>query len=80
MAAEDDRTQDKLTPMNRPWLFGVPAWAWITGWMIGLAIAIPMFDNLIVAVMFAFSIGTAFAIAFAPSARKKAPEADEPPA
>jgi hypothetical protein len=67
VAVDDDR---KKTGMYRPWLFGVPIWAWFTGWAIGLAIALPMFDSFIVAALFALSIGTAFAMAFAPSTRR----------
>lgn len=52
-------------------IFGnIPAWAWITGLMIGLAIAIPMFDNIAVAIIFAGSIGTVFAIAFGSTTKK----------
>ncbi|MCO8269120.1 hypothetical protein M1L60_00790 [Actinoplanes sp. TRM 88003] len=45
-------------------LWNIPAWAWITGIVIGTTISLMMFDDLIIAAMFGVSIGTAFAIAF----------------
>jgi hypothetical protein len=67
VAVDRDPAQDKAqTWWNRPGWLGVPVWAWAVGWLIGLAISILMFDNIIVAVLFAFSIGTVFALAFRP--------------
>jgi hypothetical protein len=48
---------------------GIPAWAWLSGLCLGVVIGTMMFDNWIVGVVFGFSIGTAFAIAFHQSER-----------
>ena len=64
--------------MMRMKLWNIPAWAWATGIVIGCAIALMMFDNLIIAAMFGLSIGTAFAIAFGSTTTKSSdPTHDE---
>ena len=69
MAMEgNDRKQGA---MNRPWLFGVPVWAWISGLAIGLVFGLLLFDNWVVKILFAASIGTAFALAFGQTAKPK---------
>ena len=63
--------EEKRGPMDRPWLFGVPVWAWLAGLAMGLVFGLLVFDDRIVGVMFAVSIGTAFALAFGETAKKK---------
>ncbi len=53
---------------NRMGPFGVPLWAWGAGLALGLVFGMLLFDGP-VGVIFAFSIGTAFAMAFS-GARK----------
>ena len=67
MAMEGERAV-----MNRPWLFGVPVWAWISGLAIGSVFGLLLFDDWMVKILFAVSIGTAFALAFAQPAKKAA--------
>ena len=44
--------------------WGIPAWAWATGLVLGVVFGFMIFDNWIISAMFGVSIGTAFAIAF----------------
>jgi len=56
---------------RRPSLFGVPVWAWLTGLAIGFVFGLLLFDNWVVKILFAVSIGTAFALAFGQTAKPK---------
>jgi hypothetical protein len=69
MAMEgNDRKQGAL---YRPWLFGVPVWAWLSGMATGLVFGLLVFDNWVVKILFALSIGTAFALAFGQGGKQK---------
>ena len=61
----DDRKQG-----GQASLWGIPLWAWGAGVALGLVIGMLLFDGP-VALIFAFSIGTAFAIAFAGDKRAR---------
>ena len=60
MSIDSDRKQggDRLGP------FGIPLWAWGAGIALGLVFGMLLFDGP-VGLIFAVSIGTAFAMAFA---------------
>jgi hypothetical protein len=50
--------------------WGIPAWAWASGLVVGAVIGLMIFDNWIISAVFGVSIGTAFAIAFHQSENK----------